>query len=120
MRPGSDHTPVAPGEDLIFGEQLGPGRASRAIAIVHIAIFDAVNAIDNAWSYTGIATRPAGASVNAAIAQAAHDTLARCFHRRGALRRASTRDLELISDRRDKTQGWVGRRAAPAILALRR
>jgi hypothetical protein len=42
---GLDHTPVAPGEDRVFGEQVGPGRASRAMAIVHIAIFDAVNAI---------------------------------------------------------------------------
>src|SRR5882762_2471549 len=40
-----DHTPVAPGESRVFGEQLGPGRTSRALAIVHIAIFDAVNAI---------------------------------------------------------------------------
>ena len=42
---GLDHTPVAPGETRTFGEQLGPGRASRAMAIVHIAIFDSVNAI---------------------------------------------------------------------------
>src|SRR5437879_1357486 len=41
---GLDHTPVAIGDPRIFGEQLGPARASRAIAIVHIAIFDAVNA----------------------------------------------------------------------------
>ena len=40
-----DHTPVRPGENRVFGEQLGPHRTSRAFAIVHIAIFDAVNAI---------------------------------------------------------------------------
>src|SRR5438874_13075606 len=34
---GLDHTPVAPGENRVFGEQLGPGRSSRAMAIVHIA-----------------------------------------------------------------------------------
>src|SRR6266496_5801492 len=52
---GLDHTPVAPGELRIFGEQLGPGRASRAMAIVHIAIFDAVNAIVGGYrSYTGV------------------------------------------------------------------
>ncbi|MBV9617999.1 MAG: hypothetical protein JO201_02200, partial [Verrucomicrobia bacterium] len=38
---GLDHTPVAPGELRTFGEQLGPGRSSRAMAIVHIAMFDA-------------------------------------------------------------------------------
>src|SRR5438445_13020243 len=42
---GLDHTPVAPGETRTFGEQLGPGRASRAMAIVHIALFDSVNAV---------------------------------------------------------------------------
>jgi hypothetical protein len=39
---GFDHTPLAPGENRVFGEQLGPVRASRAIAIVHIAIFEAL------------------------------------------------------------------------------
>jgi hypothetical protein len=64
----------------VFGEQLGPGRASRAIAIVHIAIFDAVNAISGRWhSYTTPQQpAPIGASVDAAIAQA-HDTLAAMF-----------------------------------------
>jgi hypothetical protein len=38
---GLDHTPVATGDPRIFGEQVGPARASRAMAIVHIAIFDA-------------------------------------------------------------------------------
>src|SRR5439155_19321567 len=38
-----DHTPVAPGENRVFGEQLGPGRTSRAFANVHNAICDAVN-----------------------------------------------------------------------------
>src|SRR5260370_7160429 len=42
---GLDHTPVASGELRTFGEQLGPGRSSRAMAIVHIAIFDSVNAV---------------------------------------------------------------------------
>jgi hypothetical protein len=50
---GLDHTPVAPNENRVFGEQLGPGRSSRAMAIVHIAIFDAVNAIVGGYrSYT--------------------------------------------------------------------
>ncbi len=47
---GLDHTPVALGESRIFGEQLGPARSSRAMAIVHIAIFDALNAIVGGWS----------------------------------------------------------------------
>src|ERR1051325_10810817 len=36
-------------------EQFGPGRASRAMAIVHIAIFDAMDAVAGGYeSYTGV------------------------------------------------------------------
>ena len=34
---GLDHTPVVPPEVRSFGEQLGPGRSSRAMAIAHVA-----------------------------------------------------------------------------------
>jgi hypothetical protein len=37
-----DHTPDAQ-DPKCFGEQLGPTRSSRAMAIIHIAMFDAVN-----------------------------------------------------------------------------
>src|SRR5438094_5126080 len=51
---GLDHTPVAPGENRIFGEQLGPGRASRAMAIVHIAMLDALDAVFGGYyNYNG-------------------------------------------------------------------
>src|SRR5436309_3127605 len=77
---GLDHTPVAPGENRVFGEQFGPGRASRAMAIVHTAIFDVVNAIAGHYqSYTGLPPAPRGTSMKAAIAQAAHDTLVALF-----------------------------------------
>src|SRR5882672_9259428 len=75
-----DHTPVAPGENRVFGEQFGPGRTSRALAIVHIAIFDAVNAIAGGCrSYTGLPPASPGASMDAAVAQAAHDALVALF-----------------------------------------
>src|ERR1043166_9168317 len=58
---GLDHTPVAPGENRVFGEQLGPGRSSRAMAIVHIAMFDALEAVGGGYSsYPG--TQAAGKS----------------------------------------------------------
>jgi hypothetical protein len=77
---GLDHTPVAPGEVRTFGEQLGPGRASRAMAIVHIAIFDSVNAVLGGYqSYTGIQSVKPPVSLNAAVAQSAHDTLAALY-----------------------------------------
>jgi hypothetical protein len=73
---GLDHTPVAPSENRVFGEQFGPGRSSRAMAIVHIAIFDAVNAIVGGYtSYTGVQATHGPISMDAVIAQVAHDTL---------------------------------------------
>jgi PAP2 superfamily len=119
---GLDHTPVADGEQRVFGEQLGPCRASRAMAIVHIAIFDAVNAIAGGYhSYTNIAAAPAGASMNAAIAQAAHDTLAALFPSQAASFDARlAADLSLIPDGRPKADGIdLGRRAANAIRTIR-
>jgi hypothetical protein len=57
-------------------EQGGPTRASRALAIVHLAMFDAANAIDGTYEpYLPQPAAPAGASVYAAVAQAARDTL---------------------------------------------
>src|SRR5437868_14020691 len=77
---GLDHTPVAPAELRVFGEQLGPTRASRAMAIVHIAIFDSVNAILGGYqSYSGIQPVKPPVSLDAAVAQAAHDTLVALF-----------------------------------------
>jgi hypothetical protein len=120
---GLDHTPPALGEDRVFGEQLGPGRSSRAMAIVHIAMFDAVNAIVGGYqSYTGIPRAPPYASTDAAIARAAHDTLTALFpSQREALDELLVDDLKLIhGDWRAKRQGIrVGRRAAAAILAMR-
>lgn len=75
-----DHTPPVAGESRSFGEQLGPGRTTLAFAIIHIAIFDAVNAIAGGYrSYTGLDPAPPGSSMEAAIAQAAHDTLVAMF-----------------------------------------
>jgi PAP2 superfamily len=120
---GRDHTPVAPGESRVFGEQLGPGRSSRAMAIVHIAIYDAVNAVQGGYSsYTNIQRARAGASVDAAIAQAAHDTLIAVFKSQAPLFDSLlTEDLARISaSRLAKDRGIAtGHAAAGAILALR-
>jgi hypothetical protein len=119
---GLDHTAVAAGESRVFGEQFGPGRASRAMAIVHIAMFDAVNAIVGGYrSYTGLSPAPAGASVDAAIAQAAHDTLVELYPSQAASFKARLAvDLGAIPAGQAKADGVeTGRRAAAAILALR-
>src|SRR5437762_114568 len=77
---GLDHTPVSPGDPRHFGEQLGPARASRAVAIVHIAMFDALDAVVGGYkSYTGVQAPHGAMSSDVAIAQAAHDTLVAMF-----------------------------------------
>jgi len=119
---GLDHTPVAPGEDRVFGEQLGPGRSARAIAIVHIAIFDAVNAIAGGYqSYSGLPRAAFGTSLDAAVARAAHDTLAALFPSQTAFFDAAlANDLARIRTGASKTRGiQLGASAAAAILALR-
>src|SRR5713101_4670781 len=66
-----DHALTAP------GLQFGPTRTSRALAIESIAVYDSVNAIDQSGTpflVTDVHAR-AGASIEAAAAQAAHDTL---------------------------------------------
>lgn len=119
---GLDHTPVAAGEQRVFGEQLGPTRTSRAMAIVHIAIFEAVNAIAGGYqSYIGIAPAPAGTSMQAAIAQAAHDTLVALFTSQTASFEAQlAADLARLAPGRPKEEGIaLGHRAAATILADR-
>ncbi len=119
---GLDHTPVANGETRTFGEQLGPARASRAMAIVHIAMFDAVNAISGRYrSYTGLPAAAHGASMEAAIAQAAHDTLSAVFPSQSAyFDEQLAHDLAAIGGRRPTERGIaLGKRAAEAILSLR-
>src|SRR5262249_17855470 len=119
---GLDHTPVAPGESRVFGEQLGPCRASRAMAIVHIAMFDTVKAVLQEYeSYTG-ARAPSGAlSMPAAISQAAHDTLAALFPSQvNSLDARLAEDLGAIKNKKAKINGVaLGQRAAVAILALK-
>jgi hypothetical protein len=122
-----DHTPVASGETRVFGEQLGPGRTARAFAIVHIAIFDAVNAIAGGYkSYTGFAfpgfaSAHSGASLDAAIAQAAHDTLAALYPSQApGFDDLLAEDLSKIPDGFAKAKGIIfGKGAAAAILANR-
>jgi len=77
---GLDHKPVAEGENRIFGQQLGPCRAARAMGIIHIAMFEALNAITPKYqSLTHLYPAPKKTDRNVAIAQAAYDTLVALF-----------------------------------------
>ena len=119
---GLDHTQPAPGETRIFGEQLGPARASRAMAIVHIAVFDAVNAITGKYrSYTGIPPAKGSTSMSAAIAEAAHNTLVSLYpSQKKSMDAQLADDLAHMPDGVAKTNGiHLGQQAAAAILQLR-
>ena len=119
---GLDHTPVVGTETRIFGEQLGPGRSSRAMAIVHIAVFEAVNAIAGGFtSYVGLEPPDRNASLSAAIAQAAHDTLAALYpSQREDFADQLAADLGRAPHGSAKAAGIAaGAQAAAAILSAR-
>ncbi|HEV2047233.1 MAG TPA: vanadium-dependent haloperoxidase, partial [Chthoniobacterales bacterium] len=92
------------------------------MAIVHIAIFDAVDAIDEDYkSYTGIQAMHGPISMDAAIAQAARDTLVALYPSQAAsFDIFLADDLAQIHPKKEMTNGIVlGQRAAAAILAMR-
>jgi hypothetical protein len=92
------------------------------MAIVHIAVFDALVAIKGGYeSYTGLRRASGDPSIRAAIAQAAHDTLVALFPAQAtSFDAALAEDLAAVRDRRAKADGVrLGRRAAEAILSLR-
>jgi len=117
---GLDHTPSDASH--VLGHQLGPGRSSRAMAIVHLAIFESVNAVEGGYkSYIGLASAKVGTSFPAAVAQAAHDTLVALFPSQEArLNAFLAEDLSEIPDGQLKTNGIaLGQRAAAAVLTSR-
>ncbi|MGH8179134.1 MAG: vanadium-dependent haloperoxidase [Steroidobacter sp.] len=123
---GLDHTPPAPGETRTFGEHLGPGRASRAMAIVQIAVFEAMNATQGGYrSYVGLPTVhryfSRYVSSEAAIAQAAHDTLIAMFPSQRAILDAQlSQSLQLVRDPFARQAGaLLGAAAARLILRKR-
>jgi hypothetical protein len=77
---GVDPTPVVAPDTRTFGEQLGPGRSARAMAIVHVAMFEALNAIEGRYrSYLSLPPARPNTSRDMAVARAARDTLAALF-----------------------------------------
>jgi hypothetical protein len=121
---GLDHTPVAAGENRVFGEALGPGRSIRAVTIVQIAVFDAVNAITGGYrSYTGMQRETRPASLDAAIATAARDTLVQMWPSQAAnFNSLYNADMARIppSQADQKNLGVaIGQRAATFILGRR-
>jgi len=99
-----------------------PPKASRAMAAVHVAIFDAVNGILGGYTpYHVTASAPGGASPEAAAAAAAHKVLVAIYPAQQATFDAAlATSLAAIPDGTAKTDGiaW-GESVADQILALR-
>ena len=120
-----DHTPPLPTRrrPYTFGQQFGPHRTSRAMAIVHIAMFEAVNAVTNQYeSYVGLAPVSGDVSIDCAIAQAAHDTLVWLYSsQEDRLDALFRQDLQRIQGTPASLAAGraLGKQAAAAIIALR-
>ena len=95
---------------------------SRALAIVHSAIYDAVQAVDRkSGAYAIDVEAPAGTSVEAAVVAAAYGSLVRLAPaERPMLDAALNVSLSRIADGQGKTDGnALGQQIAEKIVALR-
>lgn len=96
---------------------------TRVMAIVHAAVYDAVNAIDRRHAvYAVTVTAPTGASMESAAATAAHDALTGLLPlQQAALDAALKTSLAQIPDGQAKSDGMrIGGEVAEKILALRK
>jgi peroxidase len=107
---------------MLAPEQAGQIKTSHAFAIVSGAMYDALNSVENVgdqFSFT--AKRGRGADVNAAVAQAAHDTLLSLYpSQKQFLDTALQKTLDRIVDGTAESSGVrIGAEVAFAILAAR-
>jgi hypothetical protein len=132
-----DHATTTGTNDPTYAEQFGPHRASWALAILHLALFEAVNAIIQrhksykgsqaaiwaAVGQPGTAINPKTASVRAALASAAYDTLAILFKNKIAYTKVVFNKLELVIDDPApaiQLGAKIGSAAAKVVLATRK
>ncbi len=125
-----DHSgPDTPGDQL--SDTQGPPASVRVLALVHAAMFEAYNTIDP--KYTSYLDRtipsPPGASVDAAVAQAAHDVIIGLFRGNQAPRpeirdfvnEALQTTLARVKNNSSRNKGRVvGKLVAKRLLRLRR
>lgn len=103
-------------------QQSGPCRTSRAQGIVRAAIYEAINSISpHSVSKFNVAPAPASASLEAAIAQAMHDSLLWLYSAQSAsLADELAADLATVQTGFRKTQGIAaGAAAAATVIAAR-
>src|SRR5262249_10394682 len=101
--------------------RVSPVVASRALAITQAAVYDAVNAIDRSFApYHAHVHASRGASLEAAAAQAAHDTLTALFPTQAStFDSALAADLAGIPPGRARQGVEVGQAVAQQILTWR-
>ncbi len=100
----------------------GPTWVSRNMGMVQLAVFDAVNAIDQSFtSYLTQRSAPANASKEAAVATAAHDVLVGIYpDQKTRLDDLWYQSMLGIPDGKSESDGiQIGRTVAAEILALR-
>src|SRR5689334_21047716 len=109
--------------DAIGAEkQLVNSANSRAQAMLHVAMFEAVNAIDRRYSpYKLSLAADGGTSREAAAASAAHDVLVALYpDQKADLDTTLATSLSAVADGEAKSRGVeLGRKAASGIIALR-
>src|SRR5262249_19045649 len=107
--------------DTLKADRLLPLYFARDAAIVHAAVYDAVNAIDRSYTpFFADVQAPRGASIKAAAAQAAHDTLvALSPAHRDTLDATLASDLAGIPPGRARLGVDVGQAVARQILTWR-
>jgi len=108
--------------DTAITDGANPFAQARYAAIVQLAVFEAVNSITGNYKpYLGTIVAPAGASQDAATAQAAHDVLSNYFQNsQTTLDQQLAATLALIPNGQAKTDGIAtGKAAAAAMIALR-
>ena len=127
QNPVTDWNNIAITAALAANQTTSPGSSTQVgsflyLAYVHLAIYDAVNAIDRRFrSYGPDLSAPAHASTEAAVIAAAYNTLTHYFPDQAAtLLTQYNAALAAIPDGSAKTEGIsVGQAAANSIIALR-
>lgn len=119
----ADHT-GSPVGGMPQSDQGGPTRTARALAIVHLAMYDAFNSITPTYApYLSSLPVPApGASVNAAVGEAAYVALSSLYPKQMSQFLAKRKDFEmgLTDSAQAIADGRVqGREVAEMLLALR-
>jgi Bacterial Ig-like domain/FG-GAP-like repeat/PAP2 superfamily/LVIVD repeat len=109
--------------DAITNDRTPPSAAARRLAMLHAAIFDAVNAVGHIYdTYHVDRTAPSGTIAEAAAAAAAHRILSELYpQQRATFDAAFNVDLATIPDTQGELDGVrLGREVADAMLAWRR